>query len=286
MVFVRFLNPLLMIVLGLAVGVVAAGKQSNAWRYYFVGMATFVLSQVLHIPFNAWVLSGFLDGLSRSGAELIVFSAALGLSAGVFEEVARYLAYRFAIRDARSWRDGLMFGAGHGGIEAIMLGLLTLYTVMQLVALSGEGAPALQESVPVEDLARVQAQVAVFWSLPWYAVLLGALERLFAILFHLAASLLVLQVFRRGRLFWLLLAVGYHAFLDAAVVYVSAVWGIYWAEAVLAVLALGSLGIIRWLGDEPETPPEGEPAPEPAAELLALGRVELSEEDLDDSRYR
>lgn len=282
MVFVRFLSPLLMVASGLLVGALLAGRRADAWRFYFVGAVTFVLSQVFHIPFNAWVLSSVLAAAAGSGAALLLTAVLLGLSAGFFEELARYAAMRFVVRDVRDWRSGLMLGAGHGGVEAVLLGLLSLYTVMQLTALWGEGAPMVLSSVPVEQVARVQEQVTAFWALPWYAVLLGPLERLFAICFHLSASLMVVQVFRRRNLAWLAAAVLWHALLDAVAVYASSVWGIYWAEALLGVMAIMSLGVIFALRDDGQ---DGEDGGGQEQELLDLGRVKVSAEQVEGSRY-
>ncbi len=84
-----------------------------------------IFSQVLHIPFNALVNPvfnqfGFIAlPLSLQNSILSVF---LGLSAGLFEELSRYAMYRWWAKDARSWGKGLLAGAGHGGIEAILLG--------------------------------------------------------------------------------------------------------------------------------------------------------------------
>lgn len=288
-VFIRFLNPLLMICLGLGAGVLLAGRRPDGWRLYFAGALTFILSQVFHIPFNSWVLAGPLarwlpEGLAP-GAGLLPAALALGLSAGLFEESARWLAYRFALRDARSWRDGLAFGSGHGGIEAVLTGVLALSSVLQLVALRAPDAAAVLQPDQVEALAQVQGQVAAFWALPWYGVLLGALERLFAICFHLSASLLVLQVFRRGSGLWLAAAVAWHTLLNAATLVVMATWGPYAAEAALGLLALASLWMVRALRSEDVPPPVQLPAPLPLTAPQASDSLRDSAEQIEDSRF-
>jgi len=283
---IRFLNPLLMILLGLGVGVIVARRARDPWRLYAVGAWTFVLSQVFHIPFNSWVLNPWLAGRfpdgPAPGVGLLVYALALGLSAGIFEEPARWLAFRFAIPDRRRASDALALGAGHGGIEAVLLGILTLYTVLQLVAVQGPEAGDLLSPEQLEGLGRAQAQIAAFWAAPWYAVLLGALERLFAICFHLSASVLVLQAFRRRNRAWVLLAVLWHTALNATAVYVAATWGPYWAEAALAVLALASLGILfaLWEPDVLGPPAPGRPEP-----LLELARQKLTAEEIERSQY-
>jgi uncharacterized membrane protein YhfC len=283
----RFLNPLLMILLGLGAGVIVARRARDPWRLYAAGAWTFVLSQVFHIPFNSLALNPWLAGRLppdelAPGAGLLLYAAALGLSAGVFEEVARYLAFRIAVRGKRGWGEALALGAGHGGIEAVLLGILTLYGVLQLVALQGSDAVALLSPEQLDNLGQAQAQIAAFWDAPWYAVLLGALERLFTICFHLSASVLVLQAFRRGNLLWVLLAVLWHTALDAAAVYIVVAWGPYWAEAAVGAAGLISLGIVFALRErETPAPPSGADAPV----LQKLERLDTTIEAIEQSRY-
>ena len=55
-----------------------------------IGMLGFVASQVLHIPFNQFILNPIIsDGISGQGTvgQIVMAAILLGLSAGVFEEV-------------------------------------------------------------------------------------------------------------------------------------------------------------------------------------------------------
>lgn len=55
------------------------------------------------------------------------------LLAGVFEEVGRYLAFRFLLKRYTNRRDAVTYGIGHGGIEAILvLGLAERAIAMTL----------------------------------------------------------------------------------------------------------------------------------------------------------
>ena len=284
----HFLNGSLMILLPIGLGLWLEKRLRLGWRLWWIGAATFVLSQVVHIPFNLLILNPFLRdrmpaGLSERSA-LLITAVALGLSAGVFEEVGRYLAYRWPAKDARSWRKGVLMGAGHGGIEAVILGGLVLLAYTQLVALRDSD---LISRVPQEQLALLQNQIQIYWSLPWYDTLLGALERFFTLFFHISASVIVLQVFLRRQIRWLWVAILWHAILDAAAVYAISTWGTYAAEALIGVSALLSLGIILALRS-PE-PLEEEPAPPaPLPELVNpqhLEQVEITPAKLDDTRY-
>jgi len=293
MLFAAYIiNPLLMIALPLALGVWLARRLGTPWRLFFVGAGTFVLSQVVHIPLNLAI-----DRLVRAGlvptpppAYQLLFSAVvLGLSAGLCEEVARYLVYRFWIKDARHWRPALMFGAGHGGVEAILFGGLALWGALNIIVLSQTDLTTL--GMPADQLAAVKEQLALALSYPWWYPLLGTVERIFALATHVALAVLVLQAFKRRNLAWLLAAILWHAAVDGVAVYLVGALGPgagpLWAEAALALFALAALGVI-WALREPYAPPAapGPAAPLPMPAAKALKPAIPTAEALDKSRYQ
>jgi uncharacterized membrane protein YhfC len=72
--------------------------------------------------------------------------------------------------------------------------------------------------------------------------LLGTVERIFALADHLALSVLVLQVFVRGR--WLFIAVVWHGLLDGVSVYASGHFSAPALEGVLACFGVASIAIV------------------------------------------
>ncbi len=152
-----------MIVFGLGLGAILAKRLKLDWGLFGAGAITFIGSQVLHIPFNAWLLTPSLKSFglleNPSGIKLVLVALALGASAGVFEEGARYCAYRFWLKDVRNWEKSLMFGAGHGGAEAVILGILTFVTVFRLIALQDAD---LSTVIPLEHIELAEAQLVAF----------------------------------------------------------------------------------------------------------------------------
>ncbi|MFZ5918632.1 MAG: YhfC family glutamic-type intramembrane protease [Chloroflexota bacterium] len=215
------------------------------WTLFFAGAVAFVGSQVVHLPLNFGLTALFnLDWMPKppEAWQLPFNAVVLGLTAGLCEETARYLVYRFWLKEARTWRQALMFGAGHGGVEAMLTGLLVGVTLLNMAAMRGVDVTAL--GLPAEQAAEAARQVKAFWATPAYMPLLAAAERLMAMLFHLSAAALVMQVFLRGRLWPLWAAIGWHALLNAVAVYINGAWGGKAAEAALAVLSLGSVAIL------------------------------------------
>lgn len=290
----HFLNSALMIGLPIGLAVYASNKFRLSWRLVWIGAGTFIFSQVFHIPFNSLVnrliSQGLLPYPTAPSARLIFSAIFGGLSAGVFEEVARYIMYRWWAKEARTWRQGILAGVGHGGAEAVILGCLTLWTFIRIISLRGVD---LATVFPPGQLDLARQQIAQYWSIPWPMALLGAVERAFSIVTHVCLSVILLQAFTRKQIRWLWAAIGYHALWDASIVGIAAgllnvySWGPYATEGLLGLTALISIGIIFALRcGEPLTPIEEELPPLDAVlGAPALPPVPETPENLENSRF-
>ena len=201
-------------------------RLSAPWALFAIGMATFTLSQVVHLPLNDWLtdLGWLRQPESRSDAGLLQTALILGLTAGLCEELTRALGYWLMGRwhsgplaQARTAGGGLMLGLGHGGIEAMVFGGVQVAATISALLLL---APADLEALPAAQSFALQLQLEALSGQPWLAFM-PLIERLLAMAIHIVFSLMVLQAFTRRNPAWLLLAVVYHAFLDAVLVYVA-----------------------------------------------------------------
>jgi uncharacterized membrane protein YhfC len=275
-------------VISIGLGFFLSRKFGLSWRLFWIGAATFILSQVGHIPFNAGLTALFQKGIlpSPPAAWQLVFNAiVLGLSAGLFEEISRFAVYRWWVKDARSWGRGLLLGAGHGGIEAMLVGGLLLVSFFYMFAIKDADLAGL---VPLDQLPLAQEQVDAYWSATWYDSLLGAVERSFTLPAHLAFSILVLQVFLRRQLRWLWFSVAWHALLNAITLFIAGTWNIYLAELALGILAFINIGIIFKLR-QPEPVADVQPESRPTTDSFdgfQMPSIEENTEHLDRTRYQ
>jgi uncharacterized membrane protein YhfC len=282
--FSHLLNALLMIAMPVALAIYLTRKFHFNWWLWFIGGATFILSQVLHIPFNSLVSPYFqnLPFLYLPTTWQIVLQAIfLGLSAGLFEELFRYGMFRWWAKDARSWRRGVLAGAGHGGAEAIILGGLALYGFFQLSALRNVD---LSTIFPPDQLGLAQSQVTSYWSMNWPVSLFGALERFFTIPIQISLAVIVLQAFTRKRWYWVALAVLYHALVDTGSVIASSYLGL-WTEAIVGLFAVISIWIIFALR-QPEPAELVEQSSSASLPSYTPPQVEETPEKLDNTRYQ
>ncbi len=242
---VRILNFAIMMALPVGLAIFLARRFKAGWGLFGIGVGSFILSQVVHIPFNSWVLEPVVKrlglSLDQGGLQLAAVGLLYGLSAGLFEEITRALGYRFFIKEDRDWVSGMMYGVGHGGIEAILLGALALVAFVQVMVLRDVDLSTVVAPHQV-DLAR--SQIEAYWAMPWYQAILGAVERLSALPVQVSLSLMVLQAFRRKQAWWLGLAIGWHTLVDAVAVFAFQTWNVYLTEVIVAVFGVASIVII------------------------------------------
>lgn len=187
-----------------------------SWLFFVYGLGVFIIFQLLmRIPMVQLVQTLFGAQIRSStwltGAWLVL----LAFTAGLFEECGRYVGYRWIMpKDPKTWKVGMMYGVGHGGIESIVLVGLTQVTLLATLTLY----PVVADFLPETLRGLLATQVAAMVGSPAWLPLLAAWERFWTVLFHMAMSLVVLQVFRRGRLSWLWLAIGLHTLLNLVVV--------------------------------------------------------------------
>jgi len=282
-VILRILNTLLMVGIPCLLAVILIRRGNDGFRPIGIGVAVFVLSQVGHIPFNQFVLLPALEGwgigLTQSGWKLLVMGIAVGFSAGIFEETARYLSFRFWLNKEPNTLLPIKYGVGHGGIEAFLLGILTLYALIQVLTLGGEGS---LDSFSSEQADLIRAQILTYWDVPWQHLLLGAWERVSAMIFHIGASLMVYKSVRKKKPSWLAIAVLGHTLLNTFAVISSQKMDFVLVESVLFIFSLGWL-FWAWALREreveelmPELPLPGE---------MRLQTQQITAEQLEESRY-
>lgn len=248
----------------LALAFIFRRRSGIGWRYFLYGALIFFLFQMITRVPAVQVIQGLLGPqLQASRPLMFAWLFVLCITAGLFEEGGRYIGYRWLMgREDKTWSKAVMYGLGHGGLESILLvGGLSLLSLVGLVALSVTPA----QSLPEEQRAAIAQQLAQLNGLPDWTPLVGAYERLFTLPVQVGMSVLVLQVFRRGSLSWLWLAILAHAAVDLVAVGLPAVFSLQGMANLLvpeaAITVFGLLGLwIIWKFREPAPAPVAEPS--------------------------
>lgn len=162
-------------------------------RPVLLGAATFFIFQgLLRIPLLQWVLPKSADYVLFQFTQPILYLLFLSVTAGIFEEVGRYVVMKRFMADAPI-AHAIGFGMGHGGIEAILLVGLNLI----ITSVTGD--------LMISELGS-QFYVAGF-------------ERLIAMVFHVCLSVMVWRSLRQKKPSYLFLAIMLHTLLNALALY-------------------------------------------------------------------
>ncbi|MCK9298267.1 MAG: YhfC family intramembrane metalloprotease [Methanoculleus sp.] len=237
---------LLEIIVPLALGYWIVRRFGVSWRVFGLGALFFIVVQIVHAPLvlvtqTPLYLAALPFGTTAALAFLAVY---LGLMAGLFEEVGRYLVYRYIFRRQKislTRENGLLFGTGWGGVESIFVALLVLTSMVSYILLTGEGSMLF-----LPDDPAIQAEIEAVQALTPLDILPGLAERMMTITLHIAWSLMVLAAVVYGRKALLALAVIWHAAVDAAAVYLAPTQGILVTEVAVFVFAVIGFAYILW----------------------------------------
>jgi uncharacterized membrane protein YhfC len=99
--------------------------------------------------------------------------------------------FKIVLKNARSCKEAVLVGLGHGGTEALLLGIFAALAFVNMMVYRNIDLSTVP-SIPAEQLELAKQQVTAYWSAPWYMALMGVVERIFAICLHVSLSLIVL----------------------------------------------------------------------------------------------
>jgi uncharacterized membrane protein YhfC len=234
-------SALLVFLLPLGLAVYMYKKEQISLKAILTGVAVFVLSQLLiRIPIlNILGMQPWFKGLWTN----IFFSAVVvgGFSAGLVEEIGRYLGFRFFLNNELSWKNGIAYGIGHGGIEAILL-VGTSYInniVTSFMINNGTFDRVIAPQLDGEIAALIKTQLI---ETSPFLFLAGGLERFFAIIIQIALSLIVLYAVVKRKFLFVIYAILLHTLVNGPpVILLQQGFNVWVAELYVFILAAVAL---------------------------------------------
>ena len=216
---------------------------------FFVGCAVFILfALILEALVHNVVLKGLPVGERIMGSTLL-YALYGGFMAGLFEETGRFVAFKTVLKKRQdNDRNALMYGAGHGGVEAILMLGLGYASNLVVAAMINMGlADKLTAGLSGDMLSQVQGIFDTLTTTPASTYLLAIVERCVAIATHISLSVLVWFAAKKPGKLWLYpLAILLHAALDGVTVILAARLSIPAVEGCL-VLTLVPIVLIAWI---------------------------------------
>jgi uncharacterized membrane protein YhfC len=240
------------VLLPLAVGYFLARRLGVKWSVFGWGVAFFVAIQIIHTPIIivmqepmlAWAKGAHLS----PQVTLAIFAAVMGLLAGVFEEVGRYLVFKhfFSRKNIElSKGNALMFGAGWGGIESALVGFLIALTLFSYISASPLNDTQISEmnqsiggAMTAEQVELMRGQIDSLLALTPLDLLPSLIERIMALILQITWTMMVYTAVVESKRGLLAIAIATHALVDAGSVYVGQSMGILPSELFVLVAAV------------------------------------------------
>ncbi|QGU93939.1 YhfC family intramembrane metalloprotease [Clostridium bovifaecis] len=214
-------------------------KEKISLRAVVVGILMFMLFQmVLRLPLiNYMNLNPIFLSIMKSSN--MIYIGFLAITAGIFEEVGRYVGFKYFLKDKLKWENGIAYGIGHGGIEAMALVGWTIVTNLLFSIIINIGAfDGVLKKMPQAKALNLRDTLI---NTPSYMFLLGGVERIFIIIFHIALSIIVLEGVVKKNNTYLLYAILIHALVNYVAAFNS---NVFITEGILFIVAISSIRFI------------------------------------------
>ncbi len=226
-----------------------------------VGAGTFVVfALVLETILHQVVFHIFGENLTGN---IWLYALYGGLAAALFEETGRLITMKLFMKKSLTRQNALMFGVGHGGAEALLVGVMGGFSnIVMSIMININQVDKLFATVGENEKDAAVEQLSALSATPAYEYLLAGAERLFAFIIQLCLSYLVYRAVRYKKPLFYLVAVAFHFAIDASLVVLAKSLPIFAVELILlAATTVLTVIIYRMDRAEKETV-----APEPLPE--------------------
>lgn len=234
---------LIAVLMPIALAVYFYRREKISVKVLLIGASVFIVFQLLtRIPLLSYVSTqAWYKSMASNVTLLAIF---LGLTAGLFEEMGRYIAMKYFMKNNLRWKDGLAFGIGHGGIESIVIVGMGLISSIVLCFMLNAGVfeSLVGAKMTPEALGQIKSALTEPSSITFLA---GGYERIMTMVIQIALSMVVLYSVKAKKPIYLLYAILLHGVVDTPVVIFSSMKLNIWAiELYVTACAAVSLALI------------------------------------------
>ncbi len=239
------LSGIIALLLPIILTIYACKKHKASIKAVLVGALTFFIFQVV-TRFPLLTFLGKQNWYQVMTTNIFLIALFLGLTAGIFEEIGRFISFKFLLKDKLNWENALAFGIGHGGIEAIiLLGIASINNVVySLLINSGAFDSTISANLPIEVANNIKEQLINTSPILFLA---GGIERVFAITIHIALSIIVLYGVKLKQFKYVIYAILLHTLVNTPSAILSLKKVNFWViESFIGILAvIGFIFIIK-----------------------------------------
>lgn len=207
-------GTVLWVAVPVAVAIIWKVKKKEPFTTILIGAATFLLfALILEKPIQNVLAFPTAMGLPDHAvsrflsANPILPALVSGLFPGVFEETGRLVAFKTILRKRKNRETSISYGIGHGGFEVILILGITYIQYIAYAVMINTGIIGIiinqVASLAPDQLGSVESVMNLLTGFSFADLGIAFVERIFAVLFHIGASILVFYACRNKKSFWL-----------------------------------------------------------------------------------
>ena len=203
----------------IVIAIIWKKKKNEPFTTILIGAATFLLFVTVEKVIQSFFIMDSTPMGAFINARPVLWAFTVGFFPGLFEETGRLVAYKTLLKKRQQRETSISYGLGHGGVAEVSV--IMTYTMISYIAYaalinSGEIKTIVEQvrELAPSQLSQVESVIKQITGFTAVSLLVMIIERVFAVLYHTGASILVFYACKDKK-FWLYpLAILIHTLID------------------------------------------------------------------------
>ena len=213
------IGAVIFLVVPIIIAIIWKKKKKEPFTTILIGAATFLLFVTVEKVIQSFFIMDSTPMGAFINARPVLWAFTVGFFPGLFEETGRLVAFKTVLKKRQQRETSISYGLGHGGVaEVSVIMTYTMISYFAYAALinSGEIATVLEQvrELAPNQLSQIEDLIRQLTEFSAVSLVTMIIERVFAVMFHVGASIMVFYACKDKK-FWLYpLAILIHTLID------------------------------------------------------------------------
>ena len=213
------IGAVIFLVVPIVIAIIWKKKKKEPFTTVIIGAAAFLLFVTVEKVIQSFFIMDSTPMGAFINARPVLWAFTVGFFPGLFEETGRLVAFKTLLKKRQQRETSISYGLGHGGVaEVSVIMTYTMISYFAYAALinSGEIATVLEQvrELAPNQLSQIEDLIRQLTEFSAVSLVTMIIERVFAVMFHVGASIMVFYACKDKK-FWLYpLAILIHTLID------------------------------------------------------------------------
>lgn len=209
----------LFLIVPVVISIIWKKKKKEPFTTVLIGAATFIVFVVVEKIIQSFFISDANALGSFINARPVLWAFTVGFFPGIFEETGRLAAFKTLLKKRKQRETSISYGLGHGGIAEVSVFMtysMITYIIYAVMINTGEIVTIVDQvkELAPSQLSQIESMIKQLTDFSGLTLLAMLFERVFAVMFHVGASIMVFYACKDKK-FWLYpLAILIHTLID------------------------------------------------------------------------